>query len=137
MSRTLEQKSWDSFSGAIDPRKIKAIRIENLYNGDGMPDVLCINRRGTVFWIENKAIEEWPKRESTFPMKNSFEPGQLTFGRMWKFWGGLSFVLLRVGKSQYIILDPDLPLDSLTQHELITQSYFLGKDVIMNYLESL
>jgi hypothetical protein len=137
MSRTKEQKAWDSFSGSIDQKKLKALRIENLYSGESMPDVLCISRKGTVFWIENKALEAWPARATTAPMKNSFEAGQLTFGRMWKFWGGNSFVLLRVGKDQYILLNPDLPLNSMTQEEIIKSTIYLGKDVILNYLESL
>ena len=137
MSREREQKAWDSVSRAIDQRKLKALRIENLYSGDGMPDVLCINRKGTVCWIENKALAEWPKRDTTFPMKESFEPGQLAFGRMWKFWGGNSFVLLRVGKDQYILLNPDLALNMMTKGELILSAIQLGKTEIIEYLEQL
>ena len=137
MSRTPEQKSWDSFSDSIDQRKLKALRIENLYSGESMPDVLGINRKGTVFWIENKALEKWPARASTFPMKDSFEPGQLTFGRMWRFWKGHSFVLLRVGKNQYILLNPIRELHLMTQQELIETSCHLGKLEILEYLESL
>jgi hypothetical protein len=136
MTRQKEQKAWDTFSRGIDQRELKALRIENLYSGDGMPDVLCINRQATVFWIENKALEDWPARESTRPMRESFEPGQLGFGRMWKAWNGLSFVLLRVG-TRYFLLDPDDPLDMMTQEEILSNCLVEGKNDIIAYLERL
>lgn len=136
MTRQREQKSWDTFSKALDPRQVKPFRIENLYSGSGMPDVLSINRRGTVFWIENKALEEWPKRDTTKPLRDAFEPGQLAFGRQWKTWHGISFVLLRVGQA-YFLLDPDEPLDMQTKDELLANAVVVGKDVIANYLENL
>jgi DNA-binding XRE family transcriptional regulator len=132
-----ETRAWDSFKRSIDQSKLKVLRIENLYSGEGMPDVIGINRKGTVFWIENKALEEWPARASTMPLKNSFEAGQLGFGRAWRFWNGISFVLLRVGKDQYMLLDPNQPLDSMTGKELIESAYQLGKKEIIAYLEEL
>lgn len=110
------------------------MRVENLI-GNSTPDVLCINRRGVVFWIENKALEAWPVRAETKPLRTAFEPGQLAFGRDWRNWRGLSFVLLRVGL-EYYLLNPDDPLDSMTKHELMTLS-MNGKKEIIEYLEGL
>ena len=137
MSRDKEQRAWDSVSRSIDQSKLKALRIENLYSGEGMPDVLCINRKGTVVWIENKALEAWPARASTAPLRTAFEAGQLAFGRAWRFWNGNSFVLLRVGKDQYMLMNPELPLDSMTKSELIGAAVQLGKKEIIEYLETL
>jgi hypothetical protein len=137
MTRQREQKSWDTFSKAFDPRQVKPYRIENLYSGDGMPDVLLINRSGTVFWIENKAIEYWPARSTTLPLRNSFEPGQLGFQRQWREWHGIAFTLLRVGLDYYL-LDPDEPLDKMTRAELIERATVCaGKTEIATYLELL
>jgi hypothetical protein len=137
MTRQREQKSWDAFSKAFDPRQLKPFRIENLYSGSGMPDVLLINRRGTVFWIENKAIENWPVRATTKPLRDAFEPGQLGFQRQWREWHGIAFTLLRVGLDYYL-LDPDEPLDEMTREELVELAVIQhGKTEIATYLENL
>lgn len=137
LTRQREQKSWDTFSKGLDPRQAKPFRIENLYSGDGMPDVLLINRRGTVFWVENKAIEKWPARATTLPLRDAFEPGQLSFQRQWREWHGIAFTLLRAGLDYYL-LDPDEPLDKLTREELISRATVMhGKIEICTYLENL
>jgi hypothetical protein len=136
MTRKKEQKSWDNFKSSLNPRTLKPYRIENLYTGDGMPDVLMINRRGVVFWLENKALDGWPARESTCPLKSVFEAGQLGFGRQWMEWNGLSFVLLRVGLD-FFLMDPRDNLQFMTQTDIYGHCIAHGKIEIIKYLENL
>ena len=135
MSRLPEQKAWDNFSGTVPLTKLKLFRVENMCV-DGMSDVLGINRKGTVFWIENKAIPEWPPRPTTCPLKDAFEPGQIPFMRQWKWWGGNAFVLLRVNV-EFVLLDPDADLRSMNAMELLTGAISKGKRSIYEHLESL
>lgn len=135
MARTPEQRSWDTFSAAIDRRKIWAQRVENMAL-NSMPDVVCTNRRGAVFWIENKAINGWPSRDSTTPLRNAFQPGQLAWARQWKEWSGNSFVLLRVGL-EYYLLDPADNLQVMTKYDIIGHAIEQGKKEIIEYLENL
>lgn len=136
MARTKEQRAWDNFSGSIDRRRIRPLRVENLV-GDGTPDVICINRQGSAFWIENKALDAWPKRDTTYPLKGAFEPGQLPFAREWTDWRGWAFVLLRVAVKDWLLLDPMQPLEELTRFELESNAIRIGRDAIMKYLEEL
>lgn len=103
---------------------------------DGMSDVIGQNRRGVVFWIENKALPEWPARHTTFPLVDSFEPGQIPFMRQWKWWNGHAFVLLRVGLD-FLLLDPNMDLKAMTALELIHGATRQGKLAICEYLERL
>lgn len=103
MAKKKEQLAWENFAKHINGR-LNCKRVENQIN-DGMSDVTGINRNGTAFWIENKALEAWPKRASTQPLRGVFEPGQIPFLKEWRSWGGRSFVLLRVGK-EYLLLNP-------------------------------
>lgn len=136
MSRTKEQKAWDAFKAGVDPRQIRALRIENLYSGEGMPDVLCQNRHSSVFWLEFKALDSWPVRDGTKPLKSAFEPGQIAFARSWINWGGWSFVVLRVGLDFYL-LDPEDNLTEMTRHDIIGHAVREGKKEIIEYLEIL
>jgi hypothetical protein len=136
LARTKEQRAWDNFSGSIDRRRLRPLRVENLV-GDGTPDVICINRQGSSFWIENKALDDWPKRASTHPLKVAFEPGQLPFAREWIEWGGHAFVLLRVAVHDWLLLDPFQPLPEMTKDELVAKSVRIGKDEIIKFLEVL
>lgn len=136
MSRQREQKVWDSFKRGIDPRKLKAIRIENLYSGEGLPDTLIQNRNKCVFWLELKALEDWPAREATKPLRGVFEPGQLGFAQSWLFWGGWSFVLLRV-REEFYLCDPRLDLENMTRSQIVLSAIRTGKKDIITYLEIL
>lgn len=133
--KTKEQKSWDTFKRTSHPRQMRSWRVENLIIS-GMSDVVSINANGTVFWLENKALDSWPARVSTYPLRTAFEPGQLPFMREWKKWKGRAFVLLRVEKDYYL-LDPDLPLDGMTKDYLISRALLTGKDAIIKFLEEL
>ncbi|AWN08545.1 DNA helicase [Xanthomonas phage XcP1] len=135
MSKKKEQLSWASFKTSIDSTKINARRIENLLS-DGMSDVFCMNKNGTSFWIENKALLGWPKRDSTCPLRGMFEPGQIPFMRNIIFWGGFAFVLLRVGV-EYYLLDPKLDLCTLNRSDLVSSAIAAGKKEIIRNLENL
>lgn len=136
MARTKEQLSWDNFSEHIDPRKILAQQTELLYSGESWPDVLCINWLGTVFLIENKALHSWPKRGSTFPLRDAFEPGQINTMRKWKFKKGNAFVLLRV-ENEFYLMDPSYNLDALNREDLLRLAVCIGRAKIILHLSDL
>jgi hypothetical protein len=153
VARLPEQRSWDTFSKSIDGSRLKFKRVENLCD-DGMPDVVCLNKFACQFWIENKAIEDWPARFSTPVLSSAFERGQLGWGRAWNWFGGNSFVLLRiiaettrgglVGRPRnddpglsYYLLDPCLKLDELNRTELVSTAIMTGKKEIQEYLYNL
>lgn len=135
MSRLKEQRAWDRIRDANDPRTLKLVRIENLC-GEGTPDLIGQNRNGTVFWLENKALEEWPKRASTPVLSGAFRPGQIPFMEAWRQWNGHAFVLLRVGLEFYLFL-PSEELYVNTKSELILKALAVGKAAILNHLKAL
>jgi len=102
-----------------------------------MPDTIGQNRNGTMFWLENKYLEDWPKRASTFPLRGKFKRGQLGFARQCRDWKGHAFVLIRVA-NDFILLNPSHPLDSMTKDELLSMAtLIIGKEPIVSYLEKL
>ena len=76
-----EQRLWNNFHD-IARGSLNMHRIENMIS-DGMADIIGINRIGTAFWLELKALDKWPARDSTCPLKGKFEKGQLPFLREW------------------------------------------------------
>jgi penicillin-binding protein-related factor A (putative recombinase) len=134
-----EKKAWKNFLDSADSSKLKFKRIENII-GDGMSDVIGMNRRGSVFWLENKALESWPARSTTLPLKGVFEPGQIPFMREWCQWGGNAFVLLRVGfekDNEFYLISPN-PYDPRDMDkEAILNLSIIGKVSIRKYLEEL
>lgn len=140
MAKLKEQKSWENFVDSTDSRFLKFRRFENSAS-EGMPDVIGQNRKGTMFWIENKALLSWPKRKNTKPLRTAFEPGQIPFMKEWIGWGGFAYVLLRV-QDDYLLLRPKFDIgvpDLVDQNsdELITYALAGGKEEIINYLEML
>lgn len=138
MPRTPEQRAWDVFKKESIPARYDLHRIENRV-GSGMPDALGINMKGTVFFLELKAIAAWPSRATTAVLNGRFEHRQLSFGRRWNLMGGYSFVLLRVG-ALYVLLRPlhkEKALDELTKDELMDSAIMVGKEEIVKYLENL
>lgn len=135
MAKFKEQLAYDSFaSGCLGLLRLE--RIENMV-GEAMPDVLGVNRGGTVFWLELKALHEWPKRATTCPLKSKFEKGQLGFLCSWRSgWDGHAFVLLRVDKVYYLI-KPRMDLSELNQIQLMENSVAIGKRECIEYLEKL
>lgn len=136
MAKLKEQRAFitlkDSSVGVLNLKRIETSTTS------GMPDVKGINRKGASFWIEMKALDEWPKRESTCPLKGAFEKGQLSFLCEWISWKGRSFVVLRVGV-EYHLFRPRLDLERLTKAELLDPSVCLatGKKEVIEYLKEL
>lgn len=111
--------------------------IENLISS-GTADANCINRRGTEFWIEFKAMEGWPKRPSTIALKGAFKKGQIPFLKQRISWNGKAFVLLEVDYVFYL-LNPkgEIELETATTQEIKSNAIKIGLDSIIEYLESL
>lgn len=117
-------------------RRLIIRRIENSV-AEAMPDTIIQNRNGSMIWVENKYLEDWPVRETTLPLRNSFERGQLGFLRQSRDWKGHAFVLIRV-KDDFILLNPSHPLQEMTKGEIMSMAALVvGKDNIIRYLEQL
>lgn len=132
MSRLKEQRSWDTFKRSIRESHLKCERIEA--TADRIPDVIALNKNGASFWIENKALDDWPKRADTHVLANAFEPGQLSFLREWAQWGGTAFVLLRVDLT-YLLLNPLNPIEECGKAQLMREALETDKAHIITYLE--
>ena len=121
-------------------KKLKIHKIENI--GQAMPDLVCMNRKATTFWLEAKHLEALPKRETTCPLKGHFEKGQQGWGRSWNSWGGFHFVLLRVnsgpGAGWYLFSVSHGDLEEKTWEQLKSDSMVTeGLDNIKLFLEYL
>lgn len=139
MARTPEQLAWDGLKDAAKGTALIMYRVENIAT-NAMPDVVGKNDLGTVFWLENKALREWPKRETTIALKGAFRPGQLSWARQWNLKKGHSFVPLKVEKEYYLFkpqLHDEKQLDEMTKSELEAAAIVKGKKEIINYLENL
>lgn len=136
-----EANAWDSARKVFESR-LKFFRIENSI-GEGMSDVICQNKNTKIFWIETKALDAWPVRPGTLPLRAAFEPGQIPFMRDWCGWGAEAFVLVRVKVSnnvyQWLLLDPKRELREMTRASLV-ESCFNDQptlESVTQYLESL
>ena len=134
----LETKARDKFRAASDGR-IKVKLIEN--QSGSTADTACINRHGAMFWIEYKALEAWPKRDSTLPLRDAFRPGQIPFLKEWKSWGGIGYVLLKAG-ADWWLLNPKpkcrLDLPQMTRQQLSDEAVISrGLDDIIDFLKEL
>jgi hypothetical protein len=141
MARLPEQRVWDTFKRHTDHTDMRLWRVENRH-ATGMSDVLGINLQGTTFFLEEKAIDEWPVRASTPPLHGAFEPGQIPFLKEWDNWGGNAFVLLRVMKSNEWLLLPPYAIDGVelieqTRAQLKLHSERDDLDGIVEFLEEL
>jgi len=136
MSRLKEQLAWDNIKPDMAGRFIFK-RIENQI-GEATPDVIARNNSGSTFWLELKALDSWPKRRTTLPLKNAFEPGQVPFLRQWigSERLGLAFVLLRVA-GIYYLLNPKLDIREMTSEEIVDTAICSGKINVLAYLEQL
>ena len=106
--------------------------------GQGMSDMICINRRGTVVWLEAKHLDVWPKRETTLPLRLVFEPGQVPFLKEWVSWSGQAFVLLRAEGELYLLFPKGkFDLVDMTQAEIKEFAVQTGAKDIIEFLESI
>jgi hypothetical protein len=139
MSRLKEQRAWDSLRDKNLGRLLLK-RVENTA-GDPLADVIGQNRKGTAFWLELKALDKWPARATTQPLKGKFEPGQIPFAKEWNYWGGFAFVLLRVGVTEWFLLwprDPRQPeIADMTSKEIREWCAASGLHNIIEFLEEI
>ncbi|WGN90700.1 hypothetical protein [Burkholderia phage vB_BglM_WTB] len=138
MARTKEQALWDGLKTAAVGRLLMH-RIENTTRAS-MSDVIGTNHKGVSFWLELKALHEWPKRASTPALRGAFESGQLGFLREWRSWKGKGFVVLKVGSghvAEWLLLSPAVALDKLTTAELRSLSFVSSKEDLIKFLENL
>ena len=97
--RLPEQRLWDSMSSNVTIG-VWLQRVENGL-GAGMPDVHSIVRfTSAVAWIELKATEVWPKRETTPALgeKKGLNVDQRNWHLTWLQHGGTSWILIGVGR---------------------------------------
>ena len=88
-------------------RELDAIAVENSAY-PGTPDVAYIGG-----WIELKEADNWPKKASTsLPMRH-FTRHQRAWIRRHTEKGGTVFVLLKVGKSEWFLIDGKIAADIL------------------------
>lgn len=76
---------------------LHAFPVENSVR-QGTPDVAFIGG-----WIELKKIAGWPKRAGTIFNIPHYTREQRAFARLWADRGGHSFLLLHVGKSEWVL----------------------------------
>jgi hypothetical protein len=114
-------------------------RIENSQRSS-MADTTMQNRAGVIAWVEAKALESWPARPNTAPLRGAFEKGQLPFLRERISWGGKAFVLAKI-ESDWLLLNPMVPLEEVTKQQLFEEPdgviFAFGKEECIKYLENM
>ncbi len=135
-----EKRARDAFKS----KSQGIIHIEGIENmlSEATADAICINRNGVAFWVEFKHLDDWPKRDTTLPLRRSFEKGQLPFLKQWQSWKGLAYVLLKVGNEWYLLMAKgvvgmDKGLDEQTEAEIKSAARCTGVKSIIEYLGGL
>ena len=126
---------WDGLKRAKtgDPR-LKLERIENIA-GSINPDVHGGNLLNAEFWIELKACENPPKRDSTLILEPLFRPGQIPWAQDWAKYGALCFTISSVGTDHVLLWTKDVP--GLTKGMLPEFTLASGWRGIIEYLATL
>lgn len=100
-------------------RELDAIAVENSAY-PGTPDVCYIGG-----WIELKEADAWPKKATTPLAMRHFTRHQRAWIRRHAEKGGAVFVLLKVGKSEWFLIDGKIAADilgSATRQEIQSAS---------------
>ena len=92
-----EQRMWEALRPVMKP--LDPVRIESGATGSGIPDVNYV-----AGWVELKAAERWPPREGPLRVDH-FTTEQRTWLRRRNLAGGKAFLLLKVGKSEWLLFD--------------------------------
>jgi hypothetical protein len=102
--RKPEQRFWDTIRRNTD----KAIYIERIENsaGDGTPDTIALHR-GLVSWLELKTGNVPVRAETRVQWRTPLTVPQRNWHLTWKQNGGISYILARVGMSNYLIPGAD------------------------------
>jgi hypothetical protein len=99
--------------------ELHAQAIENSA-GVGTPDVWT-----SAGWIELKELDGWPKRPTTKVKINHFTEEQRGWQRKHDFLGNRAFVLIKVGRLEWLLLDgvwAAVHINYCTRQELIQES---------------
>ena len=88
---------WDALRPIL--RKLDPVRIESPRTGSGTPDV-----NYTHGWIELKYMPKWPPRGGPLRVRH-FTKEQRAWHLRRRRAGGRSFVLLKVGATEWLLFD--------------------------------
>jgi hypothetical protein len=101
--RLKEQRLWDTLKRQTDGSSLWLQRIENLCVA-GMPDVLAVNGRGDLKWVELKACDV-PKRGSTALLgdRSGLNPAQRGWHLKAASMNVQTWVLVRAGKEHFLV----------------------------------
>jgi hypothetical protein len=129
-----EVKARDKFRKESEGR-LKIKLVENQAS-QSTSDSAAINRRGDMFWIEFKALDDWPKRAATYPLKGAFRPGQIPFMKEWISWQGRAYVVLKVDCEWFLLFPKQaIELPEMTQSDIRVWCAASGLENIIAYLE--
>lgn len=92
-----EAAMWDAIRPVLKP--VDPVRIESRATGSGIPDV-----NYTQGWIELKFADRWPPRGGPLRVDH-FTAAQRAWHVRRRKAGGRSFVLLKVGTSEWLLFD--------------------------------
>lgn len=99
--RKKEQRLWDRMRRALNGR-VRLERVENVVTV-GMPDVMAL-ANGMVTWLELKAVDNYPARESTRVLGNAgLSQDQKNWHKDWARWGGVSLIVIAVEQDTFVI----------------------------------
>jgi hypothetical protein len=88
-------------------RELDAFAVENSAY-PGTPDVYFLHG-----WIELKECDDWPKRPTTPLRLPHFTKHQRAWIKRHSHRGGTVFVLLKVGKKEWFLIDGEIAADTL------------------------
>jgi hypothetical protein len=128
MQRLREQRLWDRMRKNVSQFGIHLERIENSA-GTGMPDVLAICN-GIVTWIELKAVEEFPARETTPLLGKSkgLNQAQKNWHKNWDRCGGNSLIVIGVGSLKFFAINGSCcdSINEMTSEEFLCCTHAIG-----------
>jgi hypothetical protein len=127
-----ESSSWSTLRGHLKARGAHLQRFEDKLTG-GIPDTnVCL--RGSEFWLEGKALREWPKRETTL-VKVGLRPDQALWLDNRVRAGGHAFVWIKT-PTVWILSTRFFDLrDGITRADLLTEPVFMTAAGLVDYLE--
>lgn len=136
--RLPEQQLWDKMRKAlVAVGGIYLERVENLVS-EGTPDVLSSTKHLGGFWVELKAQDVLPLRETSKVLgSKGLNPHQKNWHLDWRRAGGRSFILIGIEQREFLLL-PGLLHDAvndMTITELRENSLAVGWQSIANYFK--
>ena len=118
-----ERTMWAQLRPLLKRSELIFQRIESHSTNAGIPDLVFADGKKVGF-IELKFLKDWPKRETTPVRIRTFTPYQRSFLTKWsKFGSGTCFLLLRVGKKEFLVFDTFVGIGELTKQEMIEKAW--------------